>query len=115
MHGVGPDTASALLITAGDNPGRLANERAFAALTGCSPIPASSGKTHRHRLNRGGDPQANSDLRRIAIVRMASDERTPEVRRKRISEGKSKTEANRCLKRYLAHEVFAALPQTAAA
>ena len=62
LHGVGPDTASTLLLTAGDNPERLVNARAFAALTGCSPIPASSGKVNRHRLNRGGDRQANSPL-----------------------------------------------------
>jgi len=115
LHGVGPDTASTLLITAGDNPERLASERSFAALTGCSPIPASSGKTHRHRLNRGGDRQANAALWRIAIVRMASDERSQKYVAKRISEGKSKIEAIRCLKRYIAREVFDALPQTAAA
>jgi len=115
LHGVGPDTASTLLITAGDNPERLTSERSFAALTGCSPIPASSGKTHRHRLNRGGDRQANAALWRIAIVRMASDERSQKYIAKRISEGKSKIEAIRCLKRYIAREVFDALPQTAAA
>jgi transposase len=115
LHGVGPDTASTLLITAGDNPERLTSERSFAALTGCSPIPASSGKTHRHRLNRGGDRQANAALWRIAIVRMASDERSQKYIAKRISEGKSKIEAIRCLKRYIAREVFDALPQTSAA
>ncbi len=115
LHGVGPDTASTLLITAGDNPERLASERSFAALTGCSPIPASSGKSHRHRLNRGGDRQANSALWRIAIVRMASDERSKKYIAKRVSEGKSKIEAIRCLKRYIAREVFAALPRPAAA
>ena len=76
LHGVGPDTASTLLITAGDNPERLVSDRSFAALTGCSPIPASSGKTHRHRLNRGGDRQANSALWRVTIVRLVSDERS---------------------------------------
>ncbi len=115
LHGVGPDTASTLLITAGDNPERLVNERAFAALTGCSPSPASSGKTHRHRQNRGGDRQANSALWRIAIVRMASDERSQKYIAKRMRDGKSKIEAIRCLKRYIAREVFAALPKTAAA
>jgi len=114
LHGVGPDTASTLLITAGDNPERLASERSFAALTGCSPIPASSGKTHRHRLNRGGDRQANAALWRIAIVRLASDKRSQTYVAKRLSEGKSKTEAIRCLKRYIAREVFDALPQPAA-
>lgn len=62
LHGVGPDTASTLLLAAGDNPDRLADERACATLTGCSPTPASSGKVNRHRLNRGGDRQGNSAL-----------------------------------------------------
>lgn len=115
MHGVGPETASTLLITAGDNPESLTSERSFAALTGCCPIPASSGKTHRHRLNRGADRQANAALWRIAIVRMASDKRSQTYIAKRIAEGKSKTEAIRCLKRYIAREVFDALPQLAAA
>ncbi len=115
LHGVGPDTASTLLLAAGDNPERLANERAFAALTGCSPIPASSGKVNRHRLNRGGDRQANSALWRIAIVRLGTDPRTRAYVDKRLSQGKSKTEAIRCLKRYIAREVYAALPQPAAA
>jgi transposase len=115
LHGVGPDTASTLLITAGDNPERLTSERSFAALTGSSPIPASSGKTDRHRLNRGGDRQANAALWRIAVVRMGTDERTQKYVTRRISEGKSKIEAIRCLKRYIAREVFLALPQTAAA
>ena len=114
LHGVGPDTASTLLLAAGDNPERLANERAFAALTGCSPIPASSGKVNRHRLNRGGDRQANSALWRIAIVRLGTDPRTRAYVDKRLSQGKSKTEAIRCLKRYIAREVYAALPQPAA-
>lgn len=100
LPGVGPDTASTLLLAAGDNPERLSNERAFAALTGCSPIPASSGKVSRHRLNRGGDRQANSALWRIAIVRLSSDPRSRSYVDKRLSEGKSKTEAIRCLKRY---------------
>jgi len=114
LHGVGPDTASTLLLAAGDNPERLSSERAFAALTGCSPVPASSGKTSRHRLNRGGDRQANSALWRIALVRLGTDPRTRAYVDKRVSQGKSKTEAIRCLKRYIAREVFAALPQPAA-
>lgn len=79
------------------------------------PDPASSGKTHRHRLNRGGDRQANAAIWRIAIVRMAGDERSQKYIDKRMSEGKSKIEAIRCLKRYIAREVFAALPQPAVA
>jgi len=82
-HGVGPDTASTLLLSAGDNPHRLASESSWAALLGPTPIPASSGKTHRHRLNRGGDRQANAALWRIAVVRMRShpDTRATSTRR----------------------------------
>jgi hypothetical protein len=76
--GVGPDTASAILVNAGDNPHRLRDERSFAALAGSNPIPASSGKTTRHRLNRGGDRQLNAALWRIAIVRLATDPATRE-------------------------------------
>lgn len=111
MFGVGPDVASTLLVTAGDNPHRLAREQSFAALCGVSPIPATSGKTqHRHRLNRGGDRQANAALWRIALVRLSHDPTTRAYMAKRISEGKSKTEALRCLKRYIARQVFNALP-----
>jgi transposase len=67
---VGPDSAAALLIAAGDNPGRLHSEAAFAALCGASPVEASSGKTRRHRLNRGGDRQANAALYRVVLVRL---------------------------------------------
>ena len=110
LHGVGPDVASTLLVTAGDNPHRLEHERSFAALCGSSPIPANSGKTqHRHRLNRGGDRQANAALWRIALVRLSHDPRTRAYMARRISEGKTKAEALRCLKRYIAREVFNAL------
>ena len=112
--GVGPDTASAILVSAGDNPHRLRDERSFAALAGSNPIPASSGKTTRHRLNRGGDRQLNAALWRIAIVRLATDPDTRAYLDRRTGEGKTKTEAIRCIKRYIAREVFAALPQTAA-
>ena len=112
--GVGPDTASTILVSAGDNPRRLRNERAFASLAGANPIPASSGKTTRHRLNRGGDRQLNSALWRIAIVRLATDAGTRAYLERRVSEGRTKIEAIRCIKRYIAREVFAALPQTAA-
>jgi len=111
--GVGPDTASAILVSAGDNPHRLRDERSFAALAGSNPIPASSGKTTRHRLNRGGDRQLNAALWRIAIVRLATDPDTRAYLARRTAEGKTKTEAIRCIKRYIAREVFAALPQTA--
>ncbi|MFS8328953.1 transposase, partial [Vreelandella titanicae] len=76
VFGCGPDTIAQLLITAGDNPERLRCEAAFAALTGVSPIPASSGKTNRHRLNRAGDRQANSALYHIVIVRLRYDQAT---------------------------------------
>jgi len=110
LKGVGPDVASTLLLAAGDNPERLVSERSFASLCGVSPVQASSGKTHRHRLNRGGDRQANAALWRIALVRLNCDQRTEDYLTKRVSDGKSKTEAIRCLKRYNAREVFSALP-----
>jgi transposase len=116
IQGVGPDVASTLLLTAGDNPHRIHRERSFAALCGTSPIPANSGKTqNRHRLNRGGDRQANAALWRIALVRLSHDQRTRDYMAKRMTEGKTKAEALRCLKRYIAREIFNALPQQALA
>jgi transposase len=105
-RGISTVTASQLLITAGDNADRLRSEAAFAALCGTSPLPASSGKTTRHRLNRGGDRQANAALHRIALVRMATDPGTKEYVAKRSSEGKTKKDILRCLKRSIAREVF---------
>lgn len=110
--GVGTDTAGALLVAAGDNPHRLANERSFAALCGASPIDASSGKHQRHRLNRGGDRQANQALWRIAMVRMSCDPTTKTYIARRRTEGKTTREAIRCLKRYIAREIYQALPLT---
>jgi len=95
-----------LLLTAGDNPERLRSEASFAALCGVSPVPASSGKTIRHRLNRGGDRAANSALHIIAIGRLRLDPTTQEYVARRIAQGHSKLEAIRCLKRYIAREVF---------
>jgi transposase len=116
IQGVGADVASTLLLTAGDNPHRIHRERSFAALCGTSPIPANSGKTqNRHRLNRGGDRQANAALWRIALVRLSHDQRTRDYMARRMSEGKTKAEALRCLKRYIAREIFNALPQQALA
>ena len=113
-HGVGPDTASTLLVVAGDNPHRLHSEKSFAALLGSSPIPANSGKRqNRHRLNRGGDRQGNAALWRIALVRLSTDQTTRDYLARRVSEGKTKTEAIRCLKRYIAREMFNALPRAA--
>ena len=104
--GVGPDTAATLLITTGDNPERLRSEAAFAALCGVNPVPVSSGKTNRHRLNRGGDRSANCALYRIVIVRLRHDHCTKEYMERRISEGMTKSEVIRCLKRYVAREIF---------
>ena len=112
VYGVGPDTAAALLITAGDNPERLRSEAAFAALCGVNPIPASSGKTKRHRLNRGGDRSANCALHLIVIVRLRRDDRTREYMERRISEGMTKAEVIRCLKRYVARELFPILKKS---
>jgi len=109
IFGVGSEVAGALLVTAGDNPERLRSEAAFAHLCGVSPIQASSGKTVRHRLNRGGDRQANAALYRIVIVRLRYDTTTKEYAERRTKEGKSKPEIIRCLKRYVAREVFAVL------
>ena len=104
-HGVGPEVAATLLVVAGDNPERLHSEAAFAALCGVSPIEASSGRTTRHRLNRGGNRQANNALWRIALVRMASDQRTKDYVAKRTREGKTKKEIIRCLQRHIAREI----------
>ena len=105
-QGVGYESAAQLLITSGDNPERLRSEGSFAALCGASPIPASSGMTRRHRLNRGGDRAANSALHIIAIARLRLDSRTRAYITKRTAQGLSKLEALRCLKRYIAREVF---------
>ncbi len=108
-NAIGYESASQLLITAGDNPQRLQSEPGFAALCGVSPVPVSSGKTNRHRLNRGGDRAANSALHIIAIGRLRTDKKTQEYVAKRVAEGHSKMEALRCLKRYIAREVFTLL------
>jgi len=112
LPGCGPITAAQLLISAGDNPERMRTEGAFAHLTGTAPIPASSGRTHRHRLSRGGDRQANNALHMIAITRLGHDQRTREYAERRTSEGLSKKDIIRCLKRYIAREVFKALTCT---
>ena len=113
IKGVGPDVAATLLVTAGDNPERMHSEASFAALCGSNPIPASSGKTQRHRLNRGGDRHANAALWRIVLVRMSNDQATRDYVRRRTQEGKSKPEIMRCLKRYVAREIYNALPKPA--
>lgn len=107
VHGVGYDTAAQLLITAGDNPHRLRHERSFAALCGATPVPDSSGRTNgRLRLNRGGDRHANSALWRIVIVRMATHPETKTYVERRTKEGMPTIEIIRCLKRYVARELF---------
>ena len=104
--GVGPDCAAALLIAAGDNPERLRSEASYAALCGASPVEASSGKTVRLRLNRGGDRQANAALYRIALSRLRWDPQTRADLARRIREGKTRRESITCLKRYIARELY---------
>lgn len=106
LRGVGTDTAASLLIAVGDNPERLKSEASFARLCGVAPVPASSGKTVRHRLNRGGNRDANRALHVLALGRMSWDERTREYVARRTAEGKRKREILRCLKRYVAREVY---------
>jgi transposase len=96
LFGVGPEVAGALLVAAGDNPGRLRSEAAFSMLCGSSPIQASSGKTTRHRLYRGGDRQANAALYRIVVVRLRWHQPTNDYVARRTKEGKSKKEIIRC-------------------
>lgn len=107
--GVGTQVAAALVATVGDNPTRLASDASFAALCGASPVDASSGKQVRHRLNRGGDRQANAALWRIVVTRMAHDPRTIAYVERRTKEGRTKKEIVRCLKRYVAREVYKTL------
>ncbi len=114
LPAVGTDHAATLLVVAGDNPQRLGSEASFASLCGVSPIEASSGKVVRHRLNRGGNRDANRALHMICMVRMGSDRRTREYVARRTAEGKSKREILRCLKRYVAREVYRVLVPTLA-
>ena len=110
LHGVGTDTAASLLVTAGDNPDRIHSERSWAHLCGVTPIPASSGKVTRHRLNRGGDRQANAALYRIVLTRMSSHPETRTYVTRRREEGLNTTEIIRCLKRYVARQTYKHLP-----
>jgi transposase len=105
-RGVGTDVASALLVAAGDNPERLRSEASFAAMCGSSPVEASSGKVIRHRLNRGGNREANNALWRIVMVRLTCDAATRAYAERRRGEGKTDREIMRCLKRYIAREVY---------
>lgn len=103
---VGPNTAAALLIAMGDNPERLHSEAAFAALCGVSPVEASSGKSQRRRLNRGGDRQANSALYTIVLACLRWENRSRTCVERRIKEGKTRREAIHCPKRYVARELY---------
>ena len=104
--GISTGTIAEMLVVLGDNPERIRSEAAFAKLCGVCPIPASSGKTTRHRLNRGGNRRANAALYRVAVARMRSHLPTIAYVRRRTAEGKSPREIRRCLKRYIAREIF---------
>lgn len=109
VHGVGPHVAAKLLAAAGDNPERMTSEAAFAKLCGACPVPASSGKVDRHRLNRGGDRRANNALFTVVLVRMRYDQATRDYVKRRTAEGKTGKEIIRCLKRFVAREVYQAI------
>lgn len=109
LLGVGTQHAAQLLLTIGQNPGRFQDEAAFAHLCGVAPVQASSGKTVRHRLNHGGDRQANSALHMITVVRLRYCDRTRAYMARRTAEGKTKRETMRCLKRYIARQLYATL------
>ena len=104
--GIGTQHAAQLLITAGQNIDRLTSEAGFARLCGVAPVPVSSGKTHRMRLHRGGDRQANRALHMIAVCRLRYDQRTIDYMTRRRAEGLSKKDVLRCLKRFIAREAF---------
>lgn len=108
-HGISTLTVAEMLILVGDNPDRIRSEAALAKLCGVCPIPASSGKTNRMRLNRGGNRQANAALYRVAIVRMRDDDKTKTFALRRTAEGKTRREIVRCIKRYIVREIFTAL------
>ncbi|WP_210404521.1 transposase [Gloeocapsa sp. PCC 7428] len=95
-----------MLLTFGENADRVQSEAAFAKMCGVCPIPASSGKTQRHRLNRGGNRQANAALFRVVIVRMRWHEPTKTYLARRTAQGLSQREIIRCLKRYVAREIY---------
>lgn len=111
LFGVGVDTAATLLVAAGDNPDRLRSEPAWAHLCGVAPVPASSGKIVRHHLNRGGDRQANAALHRVVVVRMSHHPATRAYVDRRRAQGRTTGEIMRCLKRYVARQVYGILRQ----
>lgn len=108
-HGIATGTAAEMLILVGDDPGRIRSEAAFAKLCGACPIPASSGKTTRYRLNRGGNRQADAALYRVVIVRLRSHLPTLAYMQRRLAEGLTKREIIRCLKRFVAREIYSHL------
>ncbi|MFQ5968390.1 MAG: transposase [Acidimicrobiia bacterium] len=110
LHGIGPDNAASLLVTAGDKPQRIRSEGAWANLCGVAPISASSGKVVRYRLNRGGDRHANAALYRMVLTRMSNHPETRRYVARRRAEGRSTGEIIRCLKRYGARQIFKHLP-----
>jgi transposase len=112
LYGVGPDTAATLLVALGDNPERIGSDAAFAKLCGVSPIEASSGKIVRHRLNRGGNLDANRALHVICVVRLRRHQPTRDYLARRIGEGRTKPEIMRCIKRYIAREIYHAVLPT---
>ena len=112
VYGVGADTAATLLVALGDNPERIGSDAAFAKLCGVSPIEASSGKTVRHRLNRGGNRDANRALHVICVVRLRRHQPTRDYLARRMGEGRTKPEIMRCIKRYIAREVYHAVLPT---
>lgn len=105
-YGMGTGTAAEMLLVVGDNPERIRSEAALAKMCGACPIPASSGKTSRHRLNRGGNRQANAALHRVVVTRMRGHQLTLDYVRRRTAEGKGKSEIIRCLKRFVVREIF---------
>jgi transposase len=111
LFGVGVGHTTQMLVTAEQNIDRIRNESTFAHLCGADPIPASSGKTVRHRLNPGGDRDANSTLLMIAVVRLRNCDRTRAYAARRLEEGLNKREVIRCLKRYIAREIYRSLRQ----
>jgi transposase len=112
VYGVGSDTAAIFLTAAGDNPGRIRSEAAWAKICGVAPVPAGSGKTNgRHRLNQGGNRQANHALWRVVLTRLGQREpRTVAYMHRRLAEGRTKPEIIRALKRYVAREIFQQIP-----
>ena len=112
--GIGPVTA-AVALAAWSHPGRVRSEAAFASLAGVNPIPASSGNTVRHRINRGGDRRLNRALHMVAVTRIRMDPRTRSYVEKRTAEGRTPREIRRCLKRYIVRQIYRQLNTTAAA